>query len=542
MPPAGVQGSGWFRVHVDLAIVYCVSMKDFLQTHQAKIKGVLSCFDRVLFRGYLPIQDGFAMAQFLNQNDIRFRNLKSFLTENAKDVKEHARHMAAQTGRPFEYLKSKIKMERQAREMADRDNIEQGLVCIFTILEPCRSYSFRFEKGRPFVNGARRKCLSIYYYFMDLDFGLIHVKVQTWFPMATQIYVNGQEWLARKLSENGIAYTKLDNVFIHVKELERAQAFSDRFTSLDWPTFLSRYAHRVNPLMSGILHGQSYYWVTTQSEYATDVLFKNRTALKALCPRLLSHSTLCFGAKDVISFLGKKLHGKFEGEIVTDLLDFAHKRLPGTRVKHRVKQNWLKMYDKAGMVLRIETVINNPEDFRVRRKVMRRGLPKTEWVQMRKGVSNLFRYRDVSMSANARYLDSLSVVEDPTSKVRELDRITTRKRPTSKRSAKAFNPLSREDVQLFRAVMDGEHNIRGFTNRNIREKIAATLHFRGIRQDTKRQSAKVTRLLYRFHVFGLIAKIPRSRRWRTTRLGRRVMATAIQLRELNFPQLLALAA
>ena len=403
-------------------------------------------------------------------------------------------------------------------------------------------YSFRFEKGRPYVQGARRKCLSIYYYFMDREFGLIHVKIQTWFPLAMQIYINGQEWLARKLSANGIGYTKLDNVFIDVEDLERAQAFSDRFTSLEWPQILSWYAHQVNPLMEGILFGLSYYWVTTQSEYATDVLFKNRAALKELYPRLLSHSTLCFGAKDVIGFLGKKLHGKFEGEIITDLLDFAHKRLPGARVKHRVKQNWLKMYDKGGMVLRIETVINNPVEFRVRRKVIRRGLPKTEWVQMRKSVANLFRYRDVCLSANSRYLDALAVVNDPTNKVRELDRITRRKRPASGRSAKAFNPLSPEEVQLFEAMMNGQHNIRGFNNRDIREKLASTRHFSGIRNDPKRQSAKVTRILHRFHVHGLIAKIPRSRRWRTSRFGRRVMATAIQVRQLSFPQLLALAA
>jgi hypothetical protein len=112
------------------------------------------------------------MAQFLNQNGIRFRNLKSFLTDNAAEIKAHARQMAAEAGRPFEYLNSEIKMERQARELATKNAIEQGLVCVFSILEPCRSYSFRFEKGRPFVEGARRKCLSIYYHFMDRVFGL----------------------------------------------------------------------------------------------------------------------------------------------------------------------------------------------------------------------------------------------------------------------------------------------------------------------------------------------------------------------------------
>jgi hypothetical protein len=39
-----------------------------------KIKATLACFDRMLFRGYLPIQSGWAMAQFLNQKTIRFRD------------------------------------------------------------------------------------------------------------------------------------------------------------------------------------------------------------------------------------------------------------------------------------------------------------------------------------------------------------------------------------------------------------------------------------------------------------------------------------
>ena len=94
------------------------------------------------------------------------------------------------------------------------------------------------------------------------------------------------------------------------------------------------------------------------------------------------------------------------------------RRVGGSRIKHRVKQNWLKMYDKAGLVLRIETVINNPNEFRVRKQVLRDGKQRAEWVQLpnlgRKGVACLFRYREVSLQANARYLDALAAVDDPT--------------------------------------------------------------------------------------------------------------------------------
>ncbi|MCK4306212.1 MAG: hypothetical protein KAY24_18370 [Candidatus Eisenbacteria sp.] len=165
-----------------------------------------------------------------------------------------------------------------------------------------------------------------------------------------------------------------------------------------------------------------------------------------------------------------------------------------------------------------------------------------EWVPMLKGVAYMFRYRDVSMSSNSRYLDALAVVSDPSTKVRELEQITKRKQVTPNRTARAFNPLSGDDIELFQAMMSGQHCVRGLKNGDVRRELARSRHFQGIRHDTRRQSAKVTRILQRFHAHGLIAKIPHSRKWRTTRFGRRVMATAIQARQLNFPQLLALAA
>jgi hypothetical protein len=284
-------------------------MKDFLAAHSSKIQGVLSCFDRMLFRGYLPIQDGKAMAEFLRGTGVRYQTLKGFLTEHGERVKSNARKMAREAGRAFVHLGRKTRMESRARQIAADFGVEEGLVCIFTVLEPCRCFGFRFVSGMPFVQIAHKKCLMIYFYFMDRCFGLVHVKLQTWFPMPVQLYVNGHEWLARKLAECGVSYSKVDNVFTHVGDLRRAQRFADRFASINWPAVLGRYAKLVNPLLGDLLRGQSYYWVTAQSEYSTDVLFNNRRALSALMPQLLSHSMLCFGAKEVMRFLGKKLHG-----------------------------------------------------------------------------------------------------------------------------------------------------------------------------------------------------------------------------------------
>ena len=511
-------------------------MKEFIRKYDGRIHGVLSCFDRMLFRGYLPIMSGWAMAQFLDGFDVNGSSLKPFLLQNSERVKDHAIAMAKKYERPFQYLSSAIRKEDNARELAQHDGIEEGLVCIFSILEPCRTFSFRFQKGGPFVQSARRKCLHLYFYFMDRDFGLIHVRIQTWFPMQIQIYLNGHEWLARKLSANRLRYTKHDNVFLWIEDMAKAQRFADRFVNLNWPTILDKYAKRVNPQMRDILHDRPYYWVSAQSEYSTDILFKTRQDLCELYPQLLSHSTLCFGAREVMNFLGRKLHGKFEGEIVSDLSSLVCRRTGGSRIKHRVKENWLKMYDKSGLVLRVETVINNPEEFRVRKQVLRKGKPQTEWVAMRKGVAYLFRYREVSLQANGRYLDALAVVDDPTNAKRDLDRVTTPKKDVAGRGCSGFNPLARHDAELFQSVMAGDHCLRGFNNRDIRARLGSTVHLRACGQDPKKASAKVSRTFRRFHAHGLIAKIPRTRRWRVTLYGRRVMGTSLYLRDHHFPE------
>ena len=517
-------------------------MMEFVAKHAEKIDGVLSCFDRMLFRGYLPIMSGAAMYDFLNQKQIPLSRLKAFLTEHAAKVKNHATAMAEKYQRPYIYLTaSGSRKEERAREIAKQDAITEGLVCIFAQVEPCRTFSFRYGKEQPYVNVAKRKCLHIDCYFMDPQFGLIHVMIQTWFPLRMQVFVNGHNWVANKLEDNGIGFTQCNNVFVRVEDIERAQRFADRLASVDWPAILSGYAKQVNPLMGSLLGPMEYYWVTAQCEYATDVMLRTPSDLNELYPKLLSHSMQYFGAKEVMSFLGKKLVGQFRGEVVSDMTDRCKRRLPGIRIKHRAKMNWIKMYDKAGSVLRVETVINEPEAFRVRRKVKRRGRQVTEWVPMRKGVANLFRYRDVSLASNSRYLNALAVVDDPTPAIKGLNALTQPKRTRSGQSVKAFNPLSDEDQQIFKALLSGAHTIGGFRNRDIREELLESGQLKSCRGDTRKQSAKVSRLFKRFHVRGLIAKIPHARRWRLSKKGFALLSASVALRENAFPALHAQA-
>ena len=108
------------------------------------------------------------------------------------------------------------------------------------------------------------------------------------------------------------------------------------------------------------------------------------------------------------------------------------------------------------------------------------------------------------------------------------------------RTVTAFNPLSRNDRMLFEVLLLGEHALHGFTNRDLRQKLARTSF--PLAPEFDKRPGQVTRLLRRLHAHGLVAKIPHSHRWRVSLAGRRTMTTAIKLREVAYPNLFAAAA
>lgn len=498
-------------------------MQDFIEKHTPKITGKISCFDRIVFKGYLPISWSENMQRFIMSQGLLIKDFKAFVMRHSERIKHHAKVMAERLHRPYVHINGQSRKEHIARQIAERDNITDGLICVLSAVESCQSFRLAYGENRPRLINARRKCLCLYFYLFDRHLGFMHVRVPTWFPFTIQIYINGHEWLTHQLDRHHIAYKKIENAFVWIGDPERAQRFSDKFVKKNWPGTLQAIAKRFNPLLADLLKSMKYYWVTDQAEFATDVMFTDRTSLKPLYKELLKFATLIFSAEDVLCFLGRKLHGCFKGEVLNDY----KKRCPGARVKHRMKENGIKMYDKHGSVLRIETVINRPYEFKVRRRGKRKGQQVTGWFPMAKGVANLYRYAEVSLAANHRYLDALAAVDDPSKAQRHLDDLGRRVHRGG-RSYRGLNPFAKFDRQLFLSVLKGQHAIMGFRNQDIR----GALFAHG--QDPvicRRQSSRVSRLLKLLHVHKLIAKIPRSRRWRVTSLGYAAMGTFIRLHQ-----------
>ena len=483
---------------------------------------VLSCFDRVIFKGHLPISRVDQFERFVDYV-LKIRRVdfsKVVGPEWTERLVEHAKRFADKYGRPWMYCAGAVDKDAWAKEQLKRSPIAHGLVGILCVMEACRTFKLAPGKGRPGFVARRVPQRVVYYYFLDKDLGLMHVRLQTWAPFTCQVYANGHDYVARQLKKKGIAFEQVDNAFVELADPAGAQRAADRFAKLPWPKILERYARQVNPLLQAELKGLSHYWVVDQAEYATDIRFQSKHALAGLFVRLLEFALLTFSPKKIFSYLGRKWHERFDGEVQTH---YKSVREPGACLKHFMKRNWLKMYDKLGLLLRVETVINQPGEFKVLRECRHRdGTTSLGWFAMCKGVGNLHHYQSQASACNQRYLEALSAVDDPTPGYDALSRLTERQRHNG-RSYAGFNPARAEEARLFAAVLTGDHIAQGFRNRDIR-----TALFAGSAQDRHRQSAAIGRILKRLQVRSLVVKVPRTRRWRVTDRGRRLLSDTLQ--------------
>ena len=511
------------------------TLSRFITKFTSLIVAVLSCFDRVIFKGHLALAAPCELERFVDCA-LKMRRtdfMKTVAPQYSNRLVEHAQNQAQKAGRTYEYRTGDFRKDQWAQKLIRDQGIVEGLVGILCTLETCPSFALIPGPERPRFVSRPRQQRVLYYYFLDPQFGLIHIRLQTWLPFTVQVYVNGHEWLAQQMARKKLGFVQQHNAFTQLDDPVQAQHLADHFARLNWPKILNRWARQVNPLLRDLLPGYPVHWVVDQAEYATDLLFKSRAALAGLYRTLLDYAVRTFTPKDILSFLGRKWDRRFDGEVHTEYED---ERWFGTRIKHRMKTNWLKMYDKFGTILRVETVINSAKEFWVYRTQHHRdGTSSAGYYPMTKSVASLVDSQGQALACNRRYLDALAVVDDPTPAYQELRQLTEPK-VVGGRSYAGFNPARRDDVRLFRAVLDGDHIARGFRNADIRAPRFGRL-LKPTQQ--RRASAAVGRLLKRLHVRHLVAKIPRTRRWRVTEHGRQLLGRVIQLYYPVWPELAA---
>lgn len=516
-------------------------MDQFISKHRQGVIGVLSGWDRIVFRGtYRILCVASGMMEYLWRTSVLLRDFGVHAEAMTAELMQVSLAAAQRYQRPVRYLASSAtNKEEVAREILEMQPVKEGLVCVLKCVEPCISYVVHRNRSvkKLELQVGHRKCLHLYHYFVDPSFGLMHARIQTWFPFSVQICLNGREWLARRMDRAGLSYERHDNSFPWIDDFAKAQRLMNALGKLNWRRFLDGIARRLNPAAGRMFAAfpVSYYWSAHQTEWATDVAWRSPQALASLYPQLAWGAITSFSSPDVMRFLGRGYNSRFAGEVVSDFLD----RPEGIRIKHRVNGNSVKMYDKGPTLLRVETTINQSREFKVYRTSENDLQGDKKWLPMRKGVADLHRRSQISQKANERYLDALAQL-DTTTRLDDLFTPVSRRRTRRGRTVRALRLWSAEDQALLEAINRPEFLLAGFRNRDL-----ADVLYPDVCTTPQTRRSAAARVSYRLRILrahGLIAKLSNTRRYRTTPTGRRIATAAILSQKITVQQLARAAA
>jgi hypothetical protein len=503
-----------------------MSMKLLTERYAEQISGTLSCYDRILIQGTLP---GFCyaggMTSFLNANNIRIFDYPRFAEPLRNELRDNAEQIAKENGLEIEFIRKKnFRKEDRIQGILEKRGNHPGLVHIFSAMEPCPSYKPWHNKQthRTYLKPTEGKCLHYYFYFIDEELGLCYVRVPTWCPFRLQIYFNGHNWLAAALRKQGIKHTLMDNAFVNIDSFTAAQNLSHKLIVDTIHQRLDIFAERYCPIIKRF--NLYYHWSIMQAEYATDIVFKRQQDLQAIYEHLTRTAIHTVKPDNIATFLGRKLNGNYQDEMGNSF----NTRIEGTRIKHTMGSVSIKMYDKFGLILRIETTVNDVSFFKHYRKVEHRdGTQSMKQAQMKKGIYSLSALQELLFAANHRYLQFISAIDDVSMGISKLNKIS-KTVTENDRSYKGFNFFTEDDHRLFEAIASGQFNISGFQNKHLRHKLSG------------KSSAHISRTIKRLHAHGLIRKIGHTYKYYVTKFGYQVITMGLKLKQfVIIPELAA---
>lgn len=491
------------------------------------LHGVLSCYDRIVITGTLP-QACYAagMTGFLTGRGVRIFDYPRFAEPLRDAIRARAEELAAAAGIRIEHIaKAQIRKEDVVAKVVEKRGDHEGLVHVISAMEACDSYRPWHDKqsGQTFLKPTPGKCLHYYFYFIDSVVGLCYLRVPTWCPFRLQFYCNGHGWLARKLAAKGVGFTLADNAFLAIEDFATAQRLADDFKPEQLHRLLDRYARLCCPVEETFT--ERYHWSFMQVEYATDLIFRSPAILAPLYQQLSRQAVLSVKAEEVASFLGKKITPQLAQEIGSRFST----RIEGTCIKHRLGKAQVKMYDKLGRILRIETTVNDLSFFKHHRKVEHRKGPSSyELAPLKKTIYSLVDLRDILLGCNRRYLEYLSALDDHSAGSRALDRLSSDRRDGEK-PVKGLNFFAPTEQALLRAIQRPEFNIRGLRRADLKTLVPDL------------STAALSRQIKRLRLLGLLKRVAGTYHYYLTRLGRAAIAAACSITQFRIVPALAQA-
>ena len=492
-------------------------MELLTETYKGKIAFVLSCYDRLILTGTMPeISYCQGMTSYLYHNEVKIFDYPKFAEPFKEAIRANAERIAKENGVEIEFIrKSNVRKESIISNKIKQRGDHPGIVHIISAMEACNTYKPWHDKatGKTFLKPDQSKCLHYYFYFIDQQVGLGYVRVPTWCPFRLQVYVNGHNLLATELRQAGIKYTMIDNAFDSIEDVGKAQELSDSISIEKLHRKLDEFAWEFCPVYKDFK--LRYHWSVMQAEYATDIVFQKQDDLQQIYSELVATAIHTVKPENIATFLGQKLDPRYQGEVGNNY----NVRIEGSRIKHTMGSVSIKMYDKFSKILRIETTANDISFFKHFREVVHRdGSTSHEMAALKKNIYSLSFLTDNLKASNKRYLEFISAFDNKEVGRKRLEKVTSSK-VDNNRNYKGFNFFSKDDLSVLAAIARGEFNINGLRNKNLQK----LLGFKG---------GKISRLIKRLRVHGLIKKASDSYEYYMTKIGKETLIMAQKIKEL----------
>ena len=250
--------------------------------------------------------------------------------------------------------------------------------------------------------------------------------------------------------------------------------------------------------------------------------------MDALFAELARQALLATKVEDGARFLGKRLPLSYDTQVNSHL----GRRYAGLRLKHSFGPASVKLYNRPGGILRLEMTTYEVSFFRHYRQVVPQdGTQEQRLTTMKKSLYSLPDLTQLMQAGVHRYSQWLASLAEHTAGHRDITRLGRSEHDAQGRSYRGFNPFLAEDERVLQIVLSGEHALVGLTARRLRR----------VLQSWSR--GRVSRLLKRLRLPGLLRKVGKTYTYHFTSLARRGVTAVLHLKNnVMVPELAAASA
>ena len=469
----------------------------------------VECVDRLVLNGYVPdLQVGGQVVRFITRHLGKPIPSMAVLGAIGNRFRRDVRRFADTHAIPVLSLKTpdrsrwddrKLDHVRPFLEAAERER-RFGVVAIVAAQELQWVFSARNRASKPgavcFDFFRERRRVGVYYfYILDPDFGPGFIKLCTYFPYPARVWVNGHEWSKRQADHAGLHYTALSNGFASCAEPERLQAVCDSLAPGHVQAFFDRWTACIPTPLTAADRAAGYWWQLSvrQIEISRTLVFDDPRRARTFFEALVADNIGIGRPEQVSMVFARPLRRPAKTDYGTRVFSAG----TNVRIDVRYKHCRIKQYLKDARALRVETVINNPTDLDVRRRLEH--LP--ELVAKARQVNHrllIIERAGQSCAIGSALFERLHLPYD---------------REGQRTGALRFGDT--RAMALAGALCHQLHAVAGFTNKTLRTLVAAHL------QQPYPQS-RMSYDLRRLRLHGLIQRLPRSNTYVLTAEGIRV--------------------